>query len=65
MMTIAPITLEGHGVRLEPLTTHHLDDLRAASEPAFNPDGPPRLGRDHFGGGWQPKQPKPFWVDGS
>ncbi len=30
-MTIAPITLEGHGVRLEPLTTHHLDDLRAAA----------------------------------
>jgi RimJ/RimL family protein N-acetyltransferase len=30
MIKVAPITLEGHGVRLEPLTAEHLDALRAA-----------------------------------
>ena len=31
MITIAPVTLEGHGVRLEPMTTDHRDDLVAAA----------------------------------
>ncbi len=31
MINVAAITLEGHGVRLEPLTAHHLDALRAAA----------------------------------
>lgn len=31
MITIAPVTLEGHGVRLEPLTTEHHDALRTAA----------------------------------
>ena len=31
MITIAPVTLEGHGVRLEPMTTSHRDDLVAAA----------------------------------
>ena len=30
MIKVAPITLEGHGVRLEPLTAEYVDDLRAA-----------------------------------
>lgn len=30
MIRVAPITLEGHGVRLEPLTPQHADDLGAA-----------------------------------
>jgi N-acetyltransferase len=30
MIKVAPITLEGHGVRLEPLTAEHLDAVRAA-----------------------------------
>ena len=30
MITVAPITLEGHGVRLEPLTAEHRDGLGAA-----------------------------------
>ena len=30
MINVAPITLEGHGVRLEPLTAEHRDDLGAA-----------------------------------
>lgn len=31
MITIAPVTLEGHGVRLEPLTTAHAPALAAAA----------------------------------
>ena len=31
MIKVSPITLEGHGVRLEPLTPHHQDDLRGAA----------------------------------
>ncbi|HJU90189.1 MAG TPA: GNAT family protein [Gemmatimonadaceae bacterium] len=31
MITVAPITLEGHGIRLEPLTNAHRDDLAAAA----------------------------------
>jgi RimJ/RimL family protein N-acetyltransferase len=31
MIKVAPVTLEGHGVRLEPLTMQHLDALRAAA----------------------------------
>jgi len=31
MITLAPITLEGHGVRLEPLTADHRDGLVAAA----------------------------------
>lgn len=31
MITLAPVTLEGHGVRLEPLTDAHLDGLQAAA----------------------------------
>jgi RimJ/RimL family protein N-acetyltransferase len=31
MITFAPVTLEGHGVRLEPLTIAHTDALAAAS----------------------------------
>lgn len=31
MIEIAPVTLEGHGVRLEPLTTGHERDLSAAA----------------------------------
>ncbi len=31
MITIAPITLEGHGVRLEPMTAAHAPDLAAAA----------------------------------
>lgn len=31
MITIAPVTLEGHGVRLEPMSTNHRDDLVAAA----------------------------------
>jgi RimJ/RimL family protein N-acetyltransferase len=31
MINVAAITLEGHGVRLEPLTAQHLDALRAAA----------------------------------
>jgi N-acetyltransferase len=30
MITLAPISLEGHGVRLEPLTTDHAPDFEAA-----------------------------------
>lgn len=30
MIKVAPITLEGHGLRLEPLTAEYVDDLRAA-----------------------------------
>jgi N-acetyltransferase len=30
MITVAPTTLEGHGIRLEPLAPEHRDDLRAA-----------------------------------
>ena len=30
MITLAPVTLEGHGVRLEPLTPKHRDGLAAA-----------------------------------
>src|SRR5690349_5180629 len=30
MIKVAPITLEGHGIRLEPLTPQHADDLGAA-----------------------------------
>ena len=30
MIQVAPITLEGHGVRLEPLTAEHRDALGAA-----------------------------------
>ena len=31
MIQARPVTLEGHGVRLEPLTAGHADDLRAAA----------------------------------
>ena len=31
MITLAPVTLEGHGVRLEPLTVEHADGLSAAA----------------------------------
>ena len=31
MITLAPVTLEGHGVRLEPLTAGHADALTAAA----------------------------------
>jgi RimJ/RimL family protein N-acetyltransferase len=31
VITIVPVTLEGHGVRLEPLEPHHHDDLVAAA----------------------------------
>ncbi len=31
MITIAPVTLEGHGVRLEPMEPGHADALRAAA----------------------------------
>ena len=31
MITIAPVTLEGHGVRLEPLTAAHHEGLQAAA----------------------------------
>lgn len=31
MITLAPITLEGHGVRLEPLETSHIDALKVAA----------------------------------
>ncbi|MEQ9400956.1 MAG: GNAT family N-acetyltransferase [Longimicrobiales bacterium] len=31
MITLEPTTLEGHGVRLEPLTPEHADGLRAAA----------------------------------
>ncbi len=31
MISLCPITLEGHGVRLEPLTPGHKDDLAAAA----------------------------------
>ena len=31
MITVAPVTLEGHGVRLEPLGAAHVDDLAAAA----------------------------------
>ena len=31
MIAIAPTTLEGHGMRLEPLGSQHQDDLRAAA----------------------------------
>lgn len=31
MITLAPVTLEGHGVRLEPLETKHADGLTAAA----------------------------------
>ena len=31
MITIAPITLEGHGVRLEPMASEHARDLAAAA----------------------------------
>jgi len=31
MITLAPVTLEGNGVRLEPLTAAHRDDLAAAA----------------------------------
>jgi RimJ/RimL family protein N-acetyltransferase len=30
VITLSPTTLEGHGIRLEPLTHDHRDDLRAA-----------------------------------
>jgi len=30
MIEVAPITLEGHGIRLEPLTPQHADDLATA-----------------------------------
>jgi N-acetyltransferase len=30
MIRVAPITLEGHGMRLEPLSTDHLEGLRSA-----------------------------------
>ncbi len=32
MNTLLPVTLELHGVRLEPLGPHHADGLRAAAE---------------------------------
>ena len=31
MITLAPVTLEGHGIRLEPLTSAHRDGLAAAA----------------------------------
>lgn len=31
MITLTPVTLEGHGIRLEPLTYEHLDGLASAS----------------------------------
>jgi N-acetyltransferase len=31
MMTIAPVTLEGHGIRLEPMEVSHADGLAAAA----------------------------------
>jgi RimJ/RimL family protein N-acetyltransferase len=31
LITLAPVTLEGHGVRLEPLAAQHANDLRAAA----------------------------------
>jgi len=31
MITLTPVTLEGHGVRLEPMTTAHADALAAAA----------------------------------
>jgi RimJ/RimL family protein N-acetyltransferase len=31
MITLSPVTLEGHGVRLEPLTTAHRDGIAAAA----------------------------------
>ena len=31
MITIAPVVLEGRGIRLEPLEPHHADDLTAAT----------------------------------
>lgn len=31
MITLAPVTLEGHGVRLEPLETKHTEELTAAA----------------------------------
>ena len=31
MIQARPVTLEGHGVRLEPLTAGHADDLSAAA----------------------------------
>ncbi len=31
MIKLAPITLEGHGIRLEPLTLEHEADLSAAA----------------------------------
>ncbi|MEO8481695.1 MAG: GNAT family protein [Acidobacteriota bacterium] len=31
MLTLAPVTLEGHGVRLEPLSHHHADGLIASA----------------------------------
>jgi RimJ/RimL family protein N-acetyltransferase len=31
MITVAPVTLEGHGVRLEPMATSHADALAAAA----------------------------------
>lgn len=30
MLTVDPVTLEGHGVRIEPLSTDHADGVRAA-----------------------------------
>jgi RimJ/RimL family protein N-acetyltransferase len=32
MISVSPVTLEGHGVRLEPLTLAHEEGLRAAAE---------------------------------
>ena len=32
MITLAPVTLEGHGVRLEPLAPEHVDGLAAAAQ---------------------------------
>jgi hypothetical protein len=31
MITIKPVILEGHGIRLEPLATEHANDLRIAA----------------------------------
>lgn len=31
MLVVAPVTLQGHGVRLEPLTLEHADDLAAVA----------------------------------
>lgn len=30
MLTVEPVTLDGHGIRIEPLSPHHADGLRAA-----------------------------------